>query len=91
MCHFCPPQIPYGLDLDRARAYATKEIGDCPPVITLSARLTVDLMPAAMKFRPFSTYLLDFITGSIEGVSLLLYRTYWYIYFIQNQLMRFFF
>ena len=45
-----------------------KEIGDYPPVITLSARLPVDLMPAAMKFRPVSTYLLDFITGSIAGV-----------------------
>jgi len=45
-----------------------KEIGDCPPVITLSARLPVDLKPAAMTFRPFSTYLLDFITGSIAGV-----------------------
>jgi hypothetical protein len=68
ICHFCPPQIPYGLDLDRARAYAMKEIGDCPPVITSFARLPVDLMPAAMTFRPVSTYLLDFITGSIPGV-----------------------
>jgi len=59
---------PVWIDLDPAGAYAMKEIGDYPPVITLSARLPVDLMPAAMKFRPVSTYLLDFITGSIAGV-----------------------
>ena len=68
MCHFCPPQIPRGLDLDRAGTYAMKEIGECPPVMTLSARLPVDLMPAVMNFRPDSTYMLDFITGSVAGV-----------------------
>jgi hypothetical protein len=45
-----------------------KEIGDCPSVITLPARLPIDLMPAAMTFRPVSTYLLEFITGSVAEV-----------------------
>jgi hypothetical protein len=45
-----------------------KEIGVCPPVIILPARLPFDMMSVVMTFRPVSTYLLDFITGSIAGV-----------------------